>query len=151
MLGCTLSNGAVWARCVKDNFTAEDYAAMLRTDLGPFLQRKFPEHTRIRLITDGEALLHAPPAQREYSNFGIVRLGPWPKGSPDLNPQENVWAWAEKKLRELENVNDSLTAFKQKCTRATKAYPKASAVRLAESMTRRVKKVIEMKGAMTKY
>ena len=123
----------------------------MKTSLRPFLQAQFPEKARIRLITDGEQLLHAPVAQRELAKFGIIRMSGYPKGSPDLNPQENVWAWAEGKLRELEKKDDTLATFKRKCTRATKAYPPASAARLWESMPRRMQAVLDKKGAMTKY
>ena len=76
-------------------------------------------------------LLHAPAAKRAYEADHITILPAWPPHSPDLNPQvwlvfgvcryaahdgvrcrrqENVWPWAEKKLRELEKPNDTFEA-----------------------------------------
>ena len=54
-------------------------------------------HFRIRI--DSERLLHTEEAKRAFADYGIKPMHGWPKYSPDLNPQENVWSWAEKALR----------------------------------------------------
>ena len=132
--------------CVPLNYTAEDHAQAVRTGLGPFLQQEFPQHAHLRVIIDGEQLLHTEGPQQEYRRLGIHRWTQWPKGSPDMNPQENVWAWAEKKLRELEEPSDTITTFKRKCSQACKAYPRESGVKLFESMARRMQRVLEKRG-----
>ena len=61
-----------------------------------------------------------------FRKFGITILGGWPKYSPDLNPTENLWAWAEKKVRKDEKPNDTEQIFRRKAPRAVQAYPEAS-------------------------
>ena len=80
---------------------------------------------------------------------GITVLPGWPSYSPDLNPQENVWAWAETRLRDLEVDTDSFGHF-QKATRAVCDYPSASGVKLIPAIAKRLQAVIEAKGAMLK-
>ena len=78
------------------------------------MKRAYPGKTSFTLLLDGERLLHAPAAKRAMEEFGISVLGDWPKYSPDLNPQENVWAWAEKELRKREQARDTFTTFQRK-------------------------------------
>ena len=82
---------------------------------------------------------------------GITVLPNWPSYSPDMNPQENVWAWAEDRLRDLERDTDTFGDFQAKVIQAVCEYPVASAVKLIPGMAKRCKKVVEAKGAMTKY
>ena len=90
--------------------------------------------------------MHAPAAKNAYKEFGITTLPKWPKYSPDLNPQENVWAWAENKLRELESSDNSFKVFEKLCLKAVGQYP--SKDKLIGSMAKRVKLLLERQGAM---
>ena len=78
---------------------------------------------------------------------GVSTFPNWPKYSPDLNPQENVWARAEEDLRALEGEDDSFEDFQKTVLTATKAYPKKFAVKLVGSMAKRMKLVLTKKGA----
>ena len=60
----------------------------------------FPERRHIRILIDSERLLHTDEATRALAEFGICPMADWPKHSPDMNPQENVWSWTEKALRQ---------------------------------------------------
>jgi len=112
--------------------------------LGPFLKKCYPTTTSFQILPDGEKLLHAPPAKSAYKELGITTLPKWPKYSPDLNPQENVWAWAENKLRELETNDNSFLVFQKLCLKAVGQNPAKE--KLIGSMTKRVRMMLERQG-----
>jgi hypothetical protein len=94
---------------------------------------------------DGEQLLRAPAAREAMREFGVTLLPNWPAHTPELNPQENVWGWAEKPLRKLEQDGDgSFESFKKCCVKACKAYP--GSAKLVGSMTKRIQKMIDNQG-----
>ena len=72
-------------------------------------------------------------------------LPAWPSRSPDLSPQENVWAWVEDRLRKVEKKQDTFSVFKRRIVELAKAYPNKEA--LIPSMAKRVAKCIRRKGA----
>ena len=72
--------------------------------------------------------------------------------SPDLNPQENVWAWAEHAVRKIEDQdsdNMSFNDFKVHVLKGCKAYTGGG--KLVPSMATRMGLLIEAKGGMIKY
>ena len=117
--------------------------------VGPWLQRAFPELNEMKILIDGEKVMHTPEAKAALTEFGISTLPSWPKYSPDLNPQENLWVCAEVLLREAERSGDSFETFKGRVLAACRAYPGAE--KLIPSMAKRIKAVIDSAGAMTKY
>ena len=93
--------------------------------------------------------MHTPEAKAALMGFRVSTLPSWPKYSPDLNPQENLWARAEVLLRESERSGDSFETFKKRVLTACQAYPAAE--KLIPSIAKRIKAVIDSAGAMTKY
>ena len=127
-------------------FTAEKWAALVKSKLAPFLKKSFPGKESFTILLDGEQLLHAPAAKAAMAEKGISVLSGWPKYSPDINPQENVWHWAEKELRRIEKKGDSFATFETKVIKACNAYP--SSDKLVGSMAKRMQELVEAKGAM---
>ncbi len=68
------------------------------------MKKAFPQKTSFQILLGGEKLLHGPAAKAAMKEVGISVLPRWPKYSPDLNPQENIWAWAETRLRKNERI-----------------------------------------------
>ena len=65
--------------------------------------------------------------------------------SPDLNPQENVWAWAEDYLRKSERKRDTVAVFKRRVAASCQRYP--SKLALVPSMAGRMAKCVKLRGA----
>ncbi len=146
VFGLTTSNGKTLAFLVPKPWSTEQWAASVRKRVAPFLKKAFPGLTSYNILLDGEALLHGPPAKAAFRAGNITIMPGWPKYSPDLNPQENVWAWAEKHLRELETGRDTFAVWQKKTLKAVNAYP--SAGKLIASMAKRCQALRENKGAM---
>ena len=147
VFGCTTSTGESLAFLAPTPLTTEIWAGLVKTKLGPFLKRQFPGRSSSQILLDGEGLLHAPPAKAAMVSQDITVLPGWPKYSPDMNPQENVWKGAEVELRKLEDkdADVSFEAFQKHVLKAVKAVPGA---KLNPSMARRMKEVVEAQGAM---
>ena len=118
---------------------------LVRHRLGPILRDAFPQRKRITVLLDGEKLMHTKEGKAELKAFGCRALPGWPATSPDLNPQENVWAWAEDELRRKERASDTLDTFTRRVLDVTKRYPSGS--KLIPSMAKRVAKCIQKRGA----
>jgi hypothetical protein len=146
VFGLTTSNGKSLAFLVPSPWNAEVWAGLVHSKVAPFLKRSFPTLTSYQILLDGEKIFYAPAAKKAFKEKNITILPHWPKYSPDLNPQENVWSWAEPRLRELETSRTSFTAWQQKCLEAVKEYPASD--KLVGAMAKRVKLLIDKKGIM---
>ena len=150
VFGFTTSSGRQLAVVVPRPFTSEEFAVVVRQHLGPLLQAEFPLRRHHRILLDGEPVLHAPPAQGAFAQFGIeVQVLPnWPPYSPDLNPEEHVWAWVLEQLKRPEHETTSFAASRAKLVSLVHCYPSKS--KLVASMSGRLDQCIEHEGAMTK-
>jgi transposase len=151
VFGFTTSTGQRLSFLVPQPWSTELWAVELRNRVIPFLRSAFPGRRSFQVLLDGEAILHGPEARFAMSEAGIKVLPGWPSYSPDLNPQENVWGWAEKKLRTIEHDNDTFGQFQIRVMQAVDAYPVESAVKLVPTIGKRLKELIEKKGAALKY
>ena len=145
VFGFTASNGRKLCFIVKKPWTSADWADLVKTRVGPWLKRTFPRKRSFVILLDGEKLLHAPVAKAALSQVGASCLPKWPGYSPGLNPQENVWAWAEETLREQERDKDSFEVFQKRVLKARNDYPCGG--KLVASMAKRMTLLLDKKGA----
>ena len=130
MLSFTNSTGDVLAVGVTEPWSSAEFARLVRAKVGPWLEASYPAMVRITVLLDGEKVLHSPEAKTALGEFNIVSMADWPKYSPDLNPQENVWARAEPLLRANEKGKDTFSTFKQRVLKATMMMVVASVAML---------------------
>ena len=134
---------------VDHRFTSQDFVRLVKARIGPFVRSAYPNQAKLRILFDGEPLLHTREAKAALAEFGIIALPGWPAHSPDLNPQENVWPWLGNALRAQERKTDSFVVFRARLTRLAAKYP--SPERLIASMPDRVAACLAKAGAMTRY
>ena len=144
VFGLTTSNGKSIQFLVSKPRSAEQWAADVKKKLVPFLKRAFPNLDSYHILLDGEKSLHAHYAKVALRNGGVTLENAWPSYSPDLNPQEHVWAWAEKELRRMETGRDSFATWQKKVLKAVSKYP--AKAKLVGSMARRIKELLKRSG-----
>ena len=149
--GLTTSTGATLAFLWPKGCTTEQWAKLVKKRVIPFLKRTFPGRTAFQILLDGEKVLHGPAAKAAMATANITCLPKWPPYSPDMNPQENVWPWAEQHLRELADDDDTFEDFHSDVLQAIKDFPTASAKKLVPGMAKRMRMLdIEKGGPIAK-
>ena len=145
VFGLTTSNGKCLIARSPLHPTSEDWVKMVQKHVGPFLAGAFPDRRTCRVLLDGETILHTTVAKEAFKQSGIRLLPNWPAHSPDLNPQENVWAWGEKQLRKAEKKTDSFSTFKRRIIATCKQYPAKE--KLVPSLADRMRRCLDRRGA----
>ena len=137
------------------NITAAEYRVLLQQTLLPDAHAVFTRHG----VTFWVFMQDNDPTHKGASS--IIKqwargqsstpelLANWPAHSPDLNPIENVWAWAQAQV-DKQGCN-SFEEFTQAVIHTLKSVPKAMCERLVSSMPKRLQAVIKAEGGRTKY
>ena len=149
VFGFTTSNGKSFNFLIPKPWSTELWAEDIKNKVVPFLRNAFPRRRSFTVFIDGEALLHGPAAKGAMAARGISIFTGWPGYSLDMNPQENVWGWAERELRRLENDDDPFEEWVKKIVKACSAYPASKA--LVASMANRMRAIYDSDGSLTKY
>ena len=124
---------------------AKRYIGVLKAELLPY----FHLHGSQKFMHDGAPCHRAKVVTRFLGNKGIPTIK-WPGNSPDLNPIENVWAYMKDKIADKRNM--SVTSI----TKAIKEFwakdmDMTYLLKLADSMPRRIRKVIRANGHGINY
>ena len=145
VFGLTTSNGRSLVVPCPLHPTSPEWIKILKDRVAPFLADCFPERASYTLLLDGESILHTNEAKVAMKNCGVRLVAPWPAHSPDLNPQENVWAWAEKRLRKAEQHNDTFPVFKRRIIQTSSQFVSKS--NLVPSLAGRMARCLKRHGA----
>lgn len=84
----------------------------------------------------------------EEHNINVLQ---WPSKSPDLNPIENLWGTIVKEIYKHDFRPQNVNQFRQRISDTWQQITPEYTQQLIFSMPRRLQKVIEVNGAMTKY
>ena len=139
--GMTTSTGRSFAMSSPQNPTSRDWVKMIPR-IAAFLQEEFPDLASHCILLDGETLLHTEEAQNAMGAHGLRVLPDSPSTSPDLIPQENVWAWVRNDLRKSERKRDCFSVCKRRFLHSAHQYKGKSNLvgSLSKRMTLRIKK-----------
>ena len=97
------------------------------------------------------ASIHTSRYTRQFFHLNNVPRTTWPAQSPDLNIIENVWKhFKEQILKIIGSIRNNDDLF-EKFSEIFFNYPHEKIENLYDSLPRRLKEVIAMKGHLTKY
>lgn len=126
-----------------------EYIDMLKERMLPALRELFPGrrwHRKWQFMQDNVPA-HTAKATKAFLAAEHVRvLAAWPPHSPDLNPIENMWAWAEMKLR-AKGVPGSVGQFKEWLIEVWSSVPLELCEKLVHSMGGRLEACTRLEGA----
>lgn len=145
VFGLTTSNGLSLIVPCTLHPASPEWVKILRNRVAPFLAEAFPHRRSYTLLLDGETILHTQEAKDAMADCGVRLLSPWPPHSPDLNPQEHVWGWAERQLRKEELRTDSFSVFKRRIIQTSRNY--VSKEKLVPSLAGRLQRCLKRGGA----
>ena len=92
---------------------------------------------------------HTAKTTKTWFNDHRITFLDWPANSPDLNPIENLWGIAKRKMKDMRPNNAK--ELKAAIEASWSSITPQQCHRLIASMPRRIKAVIHAKGAQTKY
>ena len=108
----------------------------------------FKSHHCNYFMHDG-APAHRAKLVSTFLNNNNIDVLDWPGNSPDLNPIENVWHVMKNELQNVKPTN--IFKMKEALTNIWQQLDTDYFSKLAESMPKRLKLVINEKGNMAKY
>lgn len=135
---------------VEKTMRQDQYKKVLETRLVPQLQEWFPGHEEPIFMHDGAPCHKAKSITAFLREKGIQVLD-WPGNSPDMNPIENVWELLKRAV-----AKSAITTKRELIEKIIfewnhNPHIKDTVQSCIESMPRRIKALIAVKGGHTKY
>ena len=142
--GCISHYGVGTITTVNGMINRHKYIEILEDNLWPVIVSHFPEQ-------DDNAPIHRANDVKNYKEENHINCLEWPAQSPDLNVIEKVWLKLKIRLQqrvEVSNTADELSAaIKDIWENLSVDYIQG----LYHSIPKCLRKVLKVKGEMTKY
>nr|AAA88882.1 Tc1-like transposase [Drosophila virilis]CAA89219.1 Tc1-like transposase [Drosophila virilis] len=153
--GCISSKGVGELRIFNDVMTKEFYLDILKNELSRsaikfgFVDPQNPSKQRYKLYQDNDPK-HKSFLCRTWLLYNCSKVIDTPAQSPDLNPIENLWAFLKKRVgkRSPTNKNALIKAIQEEWIKIPEIYDLHN---LIQSMSRRLRAVMDANGQYTKY
>lgn len=153
-VGISHGHGVVLCKHYPWTLTGEKFAGFVKCCFPLVFEKCGVPLKNGTFLQDGDPRQNSSIARNAWENMGIT-LFRIPPRSPDINCIENLFKQIREKLREdalCENITHE--TFDEFCKRVSKTfaeYPVAKINKLVESMPQRLRDVIKLRGARTKY
>ena len=145
--GCFSYDGVGTLYWMDGNMDAKQYCKILREAMAPSADDLFPEGEFI--FQQDNDPKHTSNMTYEWLDSKGIDYMEWPAYSPDLNPIENLWSILKQRMRSRNCKNEE--ELWHCIQEAWYDIPIDIIHNLVDSMQRRCRAVIEMKGYPTKY
>jgi hypothetical protein len=134
---------------IEERLNSNVYIRILENVMVPSVERIFPNNNFI--FQQDNCPVHTAHRVREWFADRNINVLDWPRRSPDLNPIENLWGLLVKKIEQQRLVFHNRDELRTAIIQAWHTLPEDYHRNLCLSMPRRLIRVIEANGAMTKY
>ena len=129
------------------------YNSILESRLLPQIQDWFPNSENIYFMQDS-APLHTTKSVKAFLNINQILLLPWLGNSSDLNPIENLWELAKRRVNRGPVITTKVQLIRTERLKAVwhrDEELQIIAQKCIQSMPDRIRAVIKAKGGPTKY
>lgn len=148
--GCFCTAGPGYTCKIEGTMDAEDYRAILASDLRDSLEyysNKIPDP----IFQHDNDPKHTAKKTKEWLEDSSIEVLDWPSQSPDLNPIEHLWCTTKNKLKEYPTAPTNTDQLWDRVVEVWNALTAEECTALIDSMPRRIAAVIAAKGGHTKY
>ena len=145
---CFAQNGFGQIYFFTSNLNSEKMCEIYKKALLPSVAKLFPKNTDWYLQEDNDPK-HGSKLAMDWKMKNEIEVIQWPSCSPDQNPIENLWQILKMKMSSKQ-VN-TIKGLKSEIKKAWNQLPKDLAYKLAQSMKKRLKALVDAGGDYTMY
>ena len=147
--GCISIHGVGQLVIVEGNINQFTYIDVLEENLRPSIEAMFGDQRMPYIFMHDNAPCHKGRTVERYLEQNDIQRIDWPAQSPDASPVENLWSDISRAIiRDRPSTKDGLI----RCVfRAWASITPAHVRRLYDSLPRRMRQIVAMRGYPTRY